>query len=167
MFRKCFLPMVLAAGLIGCAPEADQSAERAPAMQEEVQAAPASPTRTAITIPDPATQVNVLGRNIDIPFEFRQVYDRMRDGANGVSERQVGLVTTEIDVVALAERLEQAIRKTGMQTKSASNKNGWVWITINNGAEKGKVAVRPNKNKPGTVVVFKIPQQQHAAAPRG
>lgn len=139
----------------GCAPKGSENkdagaAESATAAGEQAEA-PARPEPKAI----PGKQVALLGRVVDIPFEYKQASDRVRDG-----ERRIGLRSSLADHKAVAGQLENALKQAGFQTKTRENKHGWVWITVvaDAGQSKAKIAVRPENNKPGTVIVFKIPE---------
>lgn len=104
-------------------------------------------------------QVALLGAVVDIPFEYTQVYDRVGVGPNEVPERQVGLVASGTDHKELATALQRAMDQAGFRTQAVESKDGgWVWITLYGDAGQAKVAVRPDGKKPGTVIVFKIPE---------
>ena len=70
----------------------------------------------------------------------------------------MGLLTEETDHKALAVKLAKALEDSGFQVRSTENADGWVWITYIGGDGQGKVAVRPESEKPGSVIIFKIPE---------
>lgn len=151
----------------GCAPKNDgvEGEGGLPTTAEPGASAPPVPAAaaTSTTAPtEPAAiagkQVAFLGKTVDIPFEHNQVYDRVRPDANGADERQIGLTSTETDHKALAASLDAALKAAGFESRSAENKDGWVWLTVTGDAGRAKIAVRPEKDKPGTVIVFKVPK---------
>lgn len=159
-FGKLAAMPLLAFALAACAPEGNKT--------EAVQADEASKASEAPVITSegpaenlpavPGKQVALLEKVVNIPFEFKQVYDRVREGTSGVKERQIGLTTSLADHKAVAGQLEDALKQAGFVTKTSENKDGWVWITVIADAGQSKIAVRPEKNKPGTVIVFKVPE---------
>lgn len=145
----------------GCAPDPGGVEDRTtPAAAETAEAEATGP---AVVVAErqavPGQQVALLGKVVDIPFEHRQVYDRVRSGPNDVPERQVGLLAPGTDHQALAIELQRALDNAGLRTQATGGKDGaWVWITMYGDAGQGKVAVRPDANRPETVIVFKIPE---------
>lgn len=159
--RTCSALLVFAATLmVGCAPDTGGIEEAAtpPAAEANPVATPVAVTPQGQAAEAVEGQVAVLGVVVQIPFEHKQVYDRVRPGANQVPERQVGLIATGTDHKALAIELQQALDKAGLRTRASENRDGWVWITLDGDAGPGKVAVRPDGKKPETVIVFKLPE---------
>ncbi|VXA94885.1 exported hypothetical protein [Luteimonas sp. 9C] len=157
---KAFI-VVAALAAAACAPDRSDVEESAAAPAAEAAAAPQAATPPAVVEEAqaiPGRQVALLGAVVDIPFEHRQVYDRVRPGPNDVPERQIGLASASTDHKALAAELESALKLAGFETRTNESKDEWVWITVSSGAGQAKVAVRPDSKKPESVIVFKIPQ---------
>lgn len=157
-FSKAFLvaAIILATG---CAPDGSGVEERPmPAAAEAAQETGGSVVAVAGKETVAGRQVALWGTVIDIPFEHKQLYDRMRQGPKDVSERQVGLLAPASDHKALAAELENSLKLAGFETRARENRDDWVWITFSGEGGKAKVAVRPDGKTPGTLVVFKIPQ---------
>jgi len=150
-----FLALVMV-GLSACAPSGSET-EKA---TNEQAGSEAAATETPATTPAPAATagqagLSVYGVNVQIPDGGRQVYDRVRDTAGGEKERQVGYRFAREDVDAIAASLEQNLTAQGLKVRRSVNKDGWIWFNVYGDKPLGKVVIRAENGKPGSIIVFK------------
>lgn len=143
-------------GLSACAPSGSET-EKA---TNEPAGTEAAVTETPATTPAPAAaagqgELAVYGVNVQIPEGGRQAYDRVRDIAGGEKERQVSYRFAREDVEAIANSLEQSLTAQGLKIRRSVNKDGWIWLNVNGDKPLGKVVIRAENGKPGSIIVFK------------
>jgi len=150
-----FLAVVMI-GVSACAPSGSQTEK---ADGDQAVAGPAAADAPADTPAAAAVAgqegLSVYGVNVQIPDGGTKAYDRMRDLPGGEKERQVGYRFVREDVEAIAASLEQSMTAQGLKIRRSVNKDGWIWFNVYGDAPLGKVVIRAETGKPGSIVVFK------------